>query len=355
MILTGFLASLVSDPVVYGLLISLPFGFMFCIYFSLNDAIYHMHLIEISTSIIDQNTGDFFYRKLLARKKRTLVTLLACLFPIFGVTYFLRMADLISVEVQEILFILAGVIAKVGFTNLACDAHQEVGSPAIAMLEAESNTNKARRAFLRYIFHEIRVPLNSFSMGVELLVDEGPNPIIIETLRESCTLMNSTLNDILSLQKIEEGSMRLVYKSFSLMDLINAVVMDAKDVADSNDVIIEIEVNNAPLPLPSKVFGDKFRLGHALRSLVHNAIKFGKSGKVAKITLTIDRYNPINLSRGALIPIQEGASKATSDLVIAIIQVVDKGPGIPSQNLERIFEPFLLTRPEAVGVTGAME
>ena len=352
MILTGFLASLVSDPVVYGLLISLSTGFMFCIYFSLNDAIYHMHLIEISTSIIDQNTGDFFYRKLLARKKRTLVTLLACLFPIFGGTYFLRMAELISAEAQEILFILAGVIAKVGYANLACDAHQEVGSPALAMLEAESNTNKARRAFLRYIFHEIRVPLNSFSMGVELLVDEGPNPTIIETLRESCTLMNSTLNDILSLQKIEEGSMRLVYKSFSLMDMINAVVMDAKDVADSNGVIIEIEVNDAPLPLPSKVFGDKFRLGHVLRSLVLNAIKFGKNGKVAKITLTIDPYNPINLSRGALIPVQEGASNAASDLVIVIIQVIDKGPGIPSQNLERIFEPFLLTRPEDVDVTG---
>lgn len=36
----------------------------------------------------------------------------------------------------------------------------------------EQSANEARRAFLRYVFHEVRVPLNSITMGLYILNDE---------------------------------------------------------------------------------------------------------------------------------------------------------------------------------------
>ena len=141
MILTGWIAALVTDPVIYGVILAFSTGFMFCIFFSLTDAINDMNLIVVSTSIIDQNTGDYYFRRLLAQKKKSLVGMLSCLFPIFPIAYFMRAAGIITLETQEIIFILAGVTAKVGYANLCCDAYQEVGSPALAMLDADSYAN----------------------------------------------------------------------------------------------------------------------------------------------------------------------------------------------------------------------
>jgi signal transduction histidine kinase len=46
-----------------------------------------------------------------------------------------------------------------------------VSHPSITQLAEEKKSHEARRAFLRYVFHEVRVPLNSISMGVQVRGD----------------------------------------------------------------------------------------------------------------------------------------------------------------------------------------
>jgi len=329
---------------------------MYAPYTSLYDAILECNLIIASASIIERNTGEFNHRLLTSVKKRTMVTVLAALFPTFPIIYFLGIFGFISATTQLIYFNICGVFTKIFFNHICCDAHQEVGSPAVLMLDAETKANKSRRAFLRYIFHEVRVPLNSFSMGVELLADEGANIDIVQTLRDSCASMSNTLNDILSLQKIEEGAMKLQYRPFSAMDMVEALKEDVKHMADSKNMTILI---TPVLPIPFKLFGDKFRLGHALRSIVVNAIKFGRPDTEVNIYIQASPYRALTDALTMLIPAyNEDATKGRpsssspsfkrrrDDLVLLVISVKDSGVGIGEKDLRKIFEPFLHTRPE---------
>ena len=329
---------------------------MYAPYTFLYDAILECNLIIASASIIERNTGEFNHRLLTSVKKRTLVTVLAALFPTFPIIYFLGIFGFISATTQLICFNICGVFTKIFFNHICCDAHQEVGSPAVLMLDAETKANKSRRAFLRYIFHEVRVPLNSFSMGVELLADEGANIDIVQTLRDSCASMSNTLNDILSLQKIEEGAMKLQYRPFSAMDMVEALKEDVKHMADSKNMTIRITPVS---PIPFKLFGDKFRLGHALRSIVVNAIKFGRPDTEVNIYIEASYYRALTDALTMLIPAcNEDATKRKpsssspsfkqrrDDLVLLVISVKDSGVGIGEKDLRKIFEPFLHTRPE---------
>jgi signal transduction histidine kinase len=69
--------------------------------------------------------------------------------------------------------------------------------------------NEARRNFLKYISHELRSPLNSLTIGIDILENsEGRTESDLESLglmKDASSFMSDTLNNVLSIQKIEEG------------------------------------------------------------------------------------------------------------------------------------------------------
>jgi len=93
------------------------------------------------------------------------------------------------------------------------DIHLDLVESARRALSEENfrNINEARRNFLKYIFHELRSPLNSLAIGIEILeksedLKEGD----LESLglmKDASMFMSDTLNNVLSIQKIEEGSL----------------------------------------------------------------------------------------------------------------------------------------------------
>ena len=93
------------------------------------------------------------------------------------------------------------------------DIHLDLMESARRALSEENfrNVTEARRNFLNYIFHELRSPLNSLTIGIEILeksddLKEGD----LESLglmKDASTFMSDTLNNVLSIQKIEEGTL----------------------------------------------------------------------------------------------------------------------------------------------------
>ena len=69
--------------------------------------------------------------------------------------------------------------------------------------------NEARRDFLKYIFHELRSPLNSLTIGIDLLQRcETLNDGEVESvglMKDASVFMTDILNNVLTIQKIEEG------------------------------------------------------------------------------------------------------------------------------------------------------
>jgi hypothetical protein len=89
-----------------------------------------------------------------------------------------------------------------------------------------------QRQFIRYIFHEVRVPFNAIVMGIEQMqIDLAPHQLTVSStletldiLREQSAVVSRILNDVLSMQKIEDGALALEYDTFSLEKMIRGAL-----------------------------------------------------------------------------------------------------------------------------------
>eukprot|EP00595_Chromulina_sp_UTEXLB2642_P002411 CAMPEP_0196761340 /NCGR_PEP_ID=MMETSP1095-20130614/543_1 /TAXON_ID=96789 ORGANISM="Chromulina nebulosa, Strain UTEXLB2642" /NCGR_SAMPLE_ID=MMETSP1095 /ASSEMBLY_ACC=CAM_ASM_000446 /LENGTH=379 /DNA_ID=CAMNT_0042110747 /DNA_START=527 /DNA_END=1662 /DNA_ORIENTATION=- len=126
-------------------------------------------------------------------------------------------------------------------------------------------------------------------MGLHLLNEDAyndpkANEVIIDTIemmRESTNYMSKTLNDILSLQKIEDGKLELHYDTFYITELVSSVVLSNKKDNTNNDIIVKLYDN-----VPDKVIGDRFRIEHVLNNLLFNSMKHSPIGSHIKLNVT---------------------------------------------------------------------
>ena len=97
---------------------------------------------------------------------------------------------------------LGGIITKFAFIALLSFESVLMG----AMNEHEMT--ERRRHFLRYVFHEVRVPLNTITMGICLLSAEADalkehHRDVVGMMDGAAIFMGQTLNDVLSMSNIE--------------------------------------------------------------------------------------------------------------------------------------------------------
>ena len=101
---------------------------------------------------------------------------------------------------------------------------------------------------MSFLFHEVRVPLNSVSLGVHVLAEESNLSVTqletLEMMKEATTFMGSTLNDVLSIQKMEEGKQELHCKPFMIYDLINSVLLSLHGNIKAEGAVVEVSVQD---------------------------------------------------------------------------------------------------------------
>ena len=167
--------------------------------------------------------------------------------------------------------------------------------------------NDAKKCFFRYIFHEVRVPLNSVVLSTQqlhhmlstrsvphpstsslstLMVDEQEVRELVEVLSEQSQVMVRILNDVLSLQKIEEGAAEWKIEPFSLDELVSGLRRSFALAMDNKHINFAVKVNDydweprsrtilTSSPLPDyELTSDIYRLRQILSNLLSNAIKF---------------------------------------------------------------------------------
>ncbi len=187
---------------------------------------------------------------------------------------------------------------------------------AVAIIEDISERRRLeaiRRDFVANISHELKTPVGALSLVAETLEGED-DPAVVARLshrmRTEAERLGRIIEDLLDLSRIEaEESPRREAVDVHLV--VGEAVDRLRPVAEHRGIRLEIAEPRGDLVIR----GDRRQLVSALHNLIDNAIKYSEDGSAVEVTVT---------NSGGWI-----------DLMVA-----DHGIGIPSRDLERVFERF---------------
>ena len=224
-------------------------------------------------------------------------------FPVFPIAYLLRYYNIIDRDVLCAIYMIGGFFLKCGYvTVLSMES-------VVLQASAVTRMNVSRQQFLRYVFHDIRVPLNTLTMGLVAIKDNiiklnETDKEIIMLMSNAVGYMSDTLNDVSSMTQIEAGAVKLNFQPFIVNELINYAILAVTTQAKNKNVeiIIKCQVDtgdDVDTPFVSQfndsvqLIGDRLRLGHALVNILSNAIKFSPSGEIITVEISICLPNGI--------------------------------------------------------------
>lgn len=197
-----------------------------------------------------------------------------------------------------------------------------------AMEAAEAGT-KAKSAFLANMSHEIRTPLNAV-LGYTQLLQRSVNlsadqKHAVDAIQRSGDHLLALINDILELSRIEAGRLELFPDTFSLTQLLRDLEIMFRVKTDAKGLGLRVEIDK---DLPDSVKADRNRVNQVLINLVGNALKFTEHGGISVHARKVEVAHA------------DDDGSAAEDSLCLCFEVEDTGCGIPSCDLDTIFESF---------------
>lgn len=164
------------------------------------------------------------------------------------------------------------------------------------------------------VSHELRTPLTLIVAPVEEMLGQlppGPQRDTLGIVRRNAQRLLRMIDDLLDLAKLEAGGLRLTIKPTDVAALARHVAENAKPACEAKG----IDLRFLPSARSSVVYGDAHRLEIVFTNLIGNAIKFTPEG--GRIDVAV-----------------EHSAEGTT------VSVSDTGPGIPEDQLDKIFQRF---------------
>ena len=202
-------------------------------------------------------------------------------------------------------------------------------SQVMARAKAE-RIERTRSRFFAAMSHELRTPINAILGYNDLLLAGvyGQLPPAhahgVERSQKAARHLAELVNDVLDLSKIEAGKVRLDFEPALISEVIEDLLNTIRPVAEERGCMLSV----GPCIATTPIVTDPRRVRQILLNLVSNATKFGAGH-----------------------PIQIRCAGVDSGGIT--VEVIDRGPGIAEEDLERIFEEFVqLERgtPEGTGL-----
>jgi signal transduction histidine kinase len=275
----------------------------------------------------------------------SLATWMAIVCPLFPLNYLLAATKVIGPGESVGVFLLLTLLLKAFFAASLADAHtlslidrqKELEKNAIDKifydLEKERYANESRRTFFKFLFHEVRTPLNTLTIGIELLstrdVLDSTDQELLVMMRGASEYMGETLNNVLSMQKIEEGKMELSFAPFSISGSITKIFSALSGSVITKNLVVERSI---AADVPPVLVGDVFRVEHVISNLLSNAIKFSPEGGAIRVNVTATATAIVSET----LPL-------TSSVTVSI---TDEGPGISGEDQGKLFNGFVQIRPD---------
>jgi signal transduction histidine kinase len=183
-----------------------------------------------------------------------------------------------------------------------------------AALRDAERESRIKDEFLTTLSHELRTPINAILGWAHLLqggrLDEATKTKAVDVIARNAMALTELVGDILDMQRVVSGKMRLDLKETDVGAAVRAAVDTVQPSAAAKDIDLRVAADS-----PVTVWGDPERLQQVVWNLLSNAVKFTPRG--GHVSVRVSRVG----------------SQAE-------IQVEDNGPGIPPAFLPYVFERF---------------
>ncbi|MBT9596062.1 MAG: PAS domain S-box protein [Vitreoscilla sp.] len=208
--------------------------------------------------------------------------------------------------------LLMTVVVRDRTERLAAAAARE------ARIAAEA-ASQAKTDFLARMSHELRTPLNAMLGFAQLLGDDPREPLSerqrhhLELTREAGWHLLALIDDVLDVSRIEAGRLEINLGAVPLRPLLDSALSVSAALAARHRV--ELRGGHRSLPESLAVQADPTRLRQVVLNLLSNGCKYNRPGGVVEVRTAV-----------------------TGDTLV--LEVVDNGVGMTSEQLAHLFEPF---------------
>lgn len=182
------------------------------------------------------------------------------------------------------------------------------------MAERLQSLVDAQKLLLRDVSHELRSPLARASVALELSREDADSTMNthLDRIQRETERLNLLIGQLLTLSSIEAAENLGNAEPVSLKELLDEMLPDAEFEAQQRETAIDLQATSEGL-----VNGRRELLYRAIENVIRNAIRYTEAKSGIEIRLHEDK--PTRM---------------------VILDISDRGPGIPEAELESIFRPF---------------
>jgi signal transduction histidine kinase len=176
--------------------------------------------------------------------------------------------------------------------------------------------NKTKDRILRIASHDLRNPVAAIAGLAEFLKEDCQNLTesqreIVDCIDEAGRSVVSLLNELLDLSTIDKGEFELKKSAHNICELVNNLVPLFRGETERKNIALSFDCD---VNIPSAVI-DRQQIRRVVDNLISNAIKFTPSGGRVRVCVRLH---------------DEGVG----------LHVEDTGPGIPEEEIDRLFKEF---------------
>jgi two-component system, OmpR family, sensor histidine kinase KdpD len=182
-------------------------------------------------------------------------------------------------------------------------------------VELLQRTDALRSALLSSVSHDLRTPLSSIKAAASSLLqedvqwDEETRSSFVQAIEREADRLNRLVGNLLDMSRIEGGALRSEKEWYPINELIHDVLGHMRLLLQGREIRVTIPEDLPPVEL------DYLQMDQVLTNLLENA----------------ERYTP------AASPIEIAVEKIDDHVEV---RIGDYGPGVPAEDVERIFDKF---------------
>lgn len=223
---------------------------------------------------------------------------------------------------------LAQAVARLGALVIERERLLHKQAKAQASIIALSDAKRRMDDFLSMASHELRTPLTSVKGNIQMAErrlgnfmrkESGQNEQLDNTIRSvhemleradrQIRLLNRLVGDLLDVSRIQASKLEMRVGPFDLASVTREAVQEQRQAHPARTITLELPQEAVP------VTGDADRIGQVVTNFLTNALKYSDADGPVDIRLRLEGEN-------------------------ALLRVHDEGPGLPPEELERIWERF---------------